>query len=187
MLANRGARIKAFVAAALGLAVAAAGPAQARSDAIAAPGGALPGGAPPAAVTGPIRLRPAARLSASSVRALLRGRGYTNIGKVSRTIASVGAVTFVSVYKVRARDRWGRRAELFVDPSTATVLKKKIDPRIPLSAIKRLLGRNGYSNITKVTFRRNLYTVRARDLFGRQVKLVFDPVSATILKKTIYR
>ncbi len=182
MLAKPGARIKAFVAAALGLAVAAAGAGQVRSDAIAAPGGARP-----AAVTGPIQLRLAARLSASSVRALLRGRGYTNIGKVRRTIASVGPVTFVSVYKVRARDRWGRRAELFVDPSTARVLKKKIDPRIPLSALERLLGRNGYSNITRVTFRRDLYTVRARDLFGRPVKLVFDPVSATILKKTIYR
>ena len=130
----------------------------------------------------------APRLSASATKTLLEARGYTNIGKIKFTITTIGNITFTSLYKVWARDRLGRRVKLFVDPTTARVLKKKIvRPRLSVSAIEIVLRRHGYTKIAKVQLKRGLYTVWARDLFGRPVKLVLDPTTTTILRKTIYQ
>ena len=57
-----------------------------------------------------------ARLSTFAIRDLLEAHGYRNIGKIT-----FNGFTYI----VRATDRKGRRVKLYVDPSTAKVLKKK--------------------------------------------------------------
>ena len=56
-----------------------------------------------------------ARLSTSAIKTLLRQKGYTKIGKVRMSGA---------VYRVRARDPWGRRVEFVIDSGSARILRK---------------------------------------------------------------
>ncbi len=58
-----------------------------------------------------------ARLSTFAIRDLLEAHGYRDIGKIK-----FNGFTYI----VRATDRKGRRVKLYVDPSTAKVLKKII-------------------------------------------------------------
>ena len=57
------------------------------------------------------------RLSTFAIRDLLEAHGYRNIGKIT-----FNGFTYIT----RATDRKGRRVKLYVDPSTAKVLKKII-------------------------------------------------------------
>jgi len=57
-----------------------------------------------------------ARLSTFAIRDLLEAHGYRDIGKIT-----FNGTTYIT----RATDRGGRRVKLYVDPSTAKVLKKK--------------------------------------------------------------
>ena len=56
------------------------------------------------------------RLSTFAIRDLLEAHGYRDIGKIT-----FNGFTYIT----RATDRDGRRVKLYVDPSTAKVLKKK--------------------------------------------------------------
>ena len=67
----------------------------------------------PASVADGLRV---ARLSTYAIRDLLEIRGYRDIGKITFNGFS---------YITRATDRNGRRVKLYVDPSTAKVVKKK--------------------------------------------------------------
>ncbi len=67
----------------------------------------------PASVADSLRV---ARLSTYAIRDLLEAHGYRDIGKITFNGFS---------YITRATDRNGRRVKLYVDPSTAKVLKKK--------------------------------------------------------------
>jgi hypothetical protein len=67
----------------------------------------------PASVADGLRV---ARLSTFAIRDLLEAHGYRDIGKITFNGFS---------YITRATDRNGRRVKLYVDPSTAKVLKKK--------------------------------------------------------------
>ncbi len=58
-----------------------------------------------------------ARLSTFAIRDLLEAHGYRNSGKIT-----FNGFTYIT----RATDRKGRRVKLYVDPSTAKVLKKII-------------------------------------------------------------
>ena len=58
-----------------------------------------------------------ARLSTFAIRDLLEAHGYRNIGKIKLS---------GSVYVVRATDRHGHPVKLYVDPSSARVIKKII-------------------------------------------------------------
>ncbi len=58
-----------------------------------------------------------ARLSTFAIRDLLEAHGYRKIGKIK-----FNGFTYI----VRATDRKGRPVKLYVDPSTAKVLKKII-------------------------------------------------------------
>ena len=69
---------------------------------------------PPASEADTLRV---ARLSTFAIRDLLEAHGYRNIGKIK-----FNGFTYI----VRATDRKGRRVKLYVDPSTAKVLKKII-------------------------------------------------------------
>ncbi len=68
----------------------------------------------PAPTTDALRV---ARLSTFAIRDLLEAHGYRNIGKIK-----FNGFTYI----VRATDRKGRPVKLYVDPSTAKVLKKII-------------------------------------------------------------
>ncbi len=67
----------------------------------------------PASVADGLRV---ARLSTYAIRDLLEAHGYRDIGKITFNGFS---------YITRATDRNGRRVKLYVDPSTAKVVKKK--------------------------------------------------------------
>ena len=58
-----------------------------------------------------------ARLSTFAIRDLLEAHGYRDIGKIT-----FNGFTYIT----RATDRDGRQVKLYVDPSTAKVLKKII-------------------------------------------------------------
>ncbi len=75
--------------------------------------------------TSKVRTAAGSRLSAFAVRALLRGRGYTDIGKVRLTATRLaGGVVVTSYYKVVARDHYGDVVDLLVDPSNGVVIRK---------------------------------------------------------------
>ncbi len=67
----------------------------------------------PASVADGLRV---ARLSTYAIRDLLEAHGYRDIGKIT-----FNGFTYIT----RATDRDGRWVKLYVDPSTAKVVKKK--------------------------------------------------------------
>ena len=72
-----------------------------------------------------VRTGAGSRLSAFAVRALLRGRGYTDIGKIRLTTTRLaGGVVITGYYKVVARDPYGHLVRLLVDPSNGVVIRK---------------------------------------------------------------
>ena len=127
------------------------------------------------------------RLSASAVRTLLEARGYRNVGKVTSAVTRFGNTVIAGPYKVWARDRFGRRVKLHVSRSSGEILKKIVYDRLSVAALETLLGRHGYRDIAKVRLQRGSYVLRARDLFGRPVELVVNPITAKVLHKTIFQ
>ena len=53
---------------------------------------------------------------------------------------------------------------------------------LPPSAIRRALRVQQFCYISRPRFRRGLYRVRARDAYGRRVRLAVDPYSGAIVR-----
>ena len=127
------------------------------------------------------------QLSASAVTTLLEARGYRNVGKVTSAVTRFGNTVVAGPYKVWARDRFGRRVKLLVSRSSGEILKVFVYDKLSVAALETLLGRYGYRDIAEVRLKRGSYVLRARDLLGRPVELVVNPITAKILHKTIFR
>lgn len=114
-----------------------------------------------------------ARLPVWLVRFKLRQRGYQDITDVSEDVDG---------FAVRAYDRWGRLAKLFVDPYTGEVISRagyglahlsRNDLALHLEAL-------GFEPLAPAAYRDQHYRVIVRDESGACRTVNIDPLSGAV-------